>query len=59
MDTFSTMVDVVFVLSLLAATGYPLLAMSPFARHTDQFRDPQTGRRLGESARLTQGWREE
>lgn len=53
------MIVVVFVLTVLALAAYALFAMSPFARHTDQFRDPETGKRLGESPRLTQGWPEE
>jgi hypothetical protein len=59
MNAVYTVIVVVFVLSVLATAAYTLYAMSPFARHADRFRDPQTGQRLGESPRLTQGWRDE
>ena len=59
MNTVSTIVVVFFVLSVLAVAAYALFEMSPFAQHADRFRDPQTGKRLGESPRLTRGWSEE
>jgi hypothetical protein len=58
MNAAYTVIVVVFVLSVLVTAAYTLYAMSPFARHADRFRDPQTGKRLGESPRLTQGWRD-
>ena len=52
MNTLYTLIVVVFVISVLAVVAYALFEMSPFARHADRFRDPQTGKRLGESPRL-------
>jgi hypothetical protein len=52
MNSLYTVIVVVFVLSVLAVAAYTLFQMSPFARHADSFRDPQTGKRLGESPRL-------
>ena len=37
---------------MLAVVAYSLFEMSPFARHADLFRDPMTGKRIGESP----GW---
>ncbi len=47
-----TVIVVFFVLSVLTVVAYALFEMSPFARHADCFRDPLTGKRLGESPRL-------
>ena len=52
MNALSTVIVVVFVLSVLAVAAYTLFEMSPFAQHADRFRDPRTGERLGESPRL-------
>jgi hypothetical protein len=35
-----------------AAVAYALFEMSPFARHSDQFRDPRTGKARGSSPHL-------
>jgi len=59
MNTVSTIVVVFFVVFVLAVAAYALFEMSPFGRHIDRFRDPQTGKRLGESPRLTNGWSDE
>jgi hypothetical protein len=42
----------VFVTSVLAFAGYALLKISPFATHSDRYRDPDTGRRLYDSPHL-------
>jgi hypothetical protein len=42
----------VFVLGVLAVVAWALFETSPFARHTDQFRDPRTGERTRPSPRL-------
>jgi len=47
-----TTLVMVFVIGALAALGYALFEMSPWARHTDQYRDPETGKKLGEAPRL-------
>jgi hypothetical protein len=52
MQALYTIVVFVFVLAVLATVGFALFAMSPFARHKEQFRDPRTGRRLSESPHL-------
>ncbi len=59
MNTVYTIVVVVFVLSVLGVAAYALFEMSPFAQHADRFRDPKTGKRLGESPHLTRGWPDE
>jgi len=52
MHIIGTAVVMVFVIGTLVAVGYALFAMSPWARHTDQFRDPGTGKRIGEAPHL-------
>jgi hypothetical protein len=52
MSTLWIIVAFVFVLAVLAVVAYTLFEASPFARHTEQFRDPRTGRRRGESPHL-------
>ncbi len=52
MNSLFTIIVVFFVVSVLGVAAYTLFEMSPFARHTDRFRDPLTGRRTGESPRL-------
>jgi hypothetical protein len=53
MDAFiATFAVFVFVAGVLAVVVWALFEMSPFARHTDQFRDPRTGERTGPSPRL-------
>ena len=42
----------VFVFGTLAIVGWALFKMSPFARHSDEFRDPRTGKFKGHSPRL-------
>ena len=46
-----TVIVFLFVVVVLGTVGFALYAMSPFARHTDHFRDPSTGKRL-ETPRL-------
>jgi hypothetical protein len=52
MQALYTIVVFVFVLAVLGTVAYALFAMSPFARHKDHFRDPRTGKRVGESPHL-------
>ncbi len=42
----------VFVFAVLGFVAYGFFEVSPFAHHADHFRDPRTGRRLGESPHL-------
>ncbi len=47
-----TVIVIAFVITVLALVGYALFEMTPFATHTDQLRDPRTGKRRWESPRL-------
>jgi hypothetical protein len=42
----------VFVLGVLALVAFAFYAMSPFASHSDRYRDPATGKRTSDSPRL-------
>ena len=52
MSTLFTIIVFAIVLAGLAVGVWALFEMSPFAKHQDQFRDPVTGKRRGESPRL-------
>jgi hypothetical protein len=52
MSTVFTIIVFAVVLAGLAVGAWALFELSPFARHQEQFRDPLTGRRSGESPRL-------
>lgn len=52
MHTLLTIFVVAFVLGVWAVVAYALFKLSPFARHSDHFRDPRTGARIGKSPRL-------
>jgi len=52
MHFIGTAVVMVFVIGTLVAVGYALYEMSPWARHSDEYRDPKTGQRIGEAPRL-------
>jgi hypothetical protein len=41
-----------FVTSVFALAGYALMKISPFATHSDHYRDPETGKRLFGSPHL-------
>ncbi len=41
-----------FVFSVLALVGLALFKISPFARHADHYRDPETGKRRFNSPRI-------
>ncbi len=43
---------IAFVLVVLAWLAYGFFKVSPFAHHSDQYRDALTGRRIGESPHL-------
>jgi hypothetical protein len=51
MEAAITVVVFLFVVAVLAAVGYALFQVTPFAAHRDRFRDARTGRRI-ESPRL-------
>ena len=52
MDTVYIVIVVVFVVAVLGAVAYALFEMSPFAKHADHYRDPETHKRVGQSPRL-------
>lgn len=53
MDTFiGTFLTFAFVIGVLAVVAWALFEISPFARHSDQFRDPRTGKRKWDSPHL-------
>jgi hypothetical protein len=52
MNTFFTVVVFAFVIAVLAVVAYAFFEASPFARHTDMFRDSRTGNWRGQSPRL-------
>jgi len=41
-----------FVLAVLVVIAFGLFELTPLAHHSDQFRDPRTGKRRGESPHL-------
>jgi hypothetical protein len=52
MQALSTVIVFIFVIGVLGTVAFALFEITPFARHRDRFRDPRTGKRLGESPRL-------
>ena len=40
------------VISLLGLVGFAIFQISPFGRHSDHYRDPETGKRRFDSPRL-------
>ena len=52
MGTLGTIMVFAVVLAGLVVGVWALFEMSPFAKHKDQFRDPVTGKRKGQSPRL-------
>jgi hypothetical protein len=52
MEILWTTVVMVFVVGVLAVVAWCLFEMSPYAHHSDVFRDPVTGKFIGEPPRL-------
>jgi hypothetical protein len=52
MSTLLTIIVFAFVIAVGAFIAYTLYEASPFASHADQFRDPVTHKRRGESPHL-------
>lgn len=52
MNILFTVIVFAFVFAVLVIVAYAFFEVSPFAHHVDQFRDPRTGKRRGESPRL-------
>ena len=52
MNVMWMIVVIAFVLVVLGLVAYALFELTPFADHSEQFRDPSTGVRLWESPHL-------
>ena len=52
MSTLFAVLSIVFVIVVVVFLAFPLFESSPFAHHTDQFRDPRTGERRKGAPRL-------
>ncbi len=52
MGTLFVVIVLAFVVSVLAVVGFGLFELTPFARDSDPFRDPRTGRRRWDSPHL-------
>ena len=52
MNIVFLIIVLVFVISILGMAGFAIFQISPFAHHTDHYRDPETGKRRFESPRL-------
>ena len=52
MSTFWIVVSTVFVVGVLTLVAYVVFELTPFARHSETFRDPRTLRRIGTSPHL-------
>jgi hypothetical protein len=52
MTALYTVIVFVFVIAVLATVAFAVFEITPFAKHKDRFRDPQTGKRLTDSPRL-------
>jgi len=50
-----TLVVLSFVIAVLLVVGYVLFEMSPFGRHRDHYRNPQTGKRRWDPPNLEDG----
>lgn len=55
--TIVAFVVVALVFAGLAAVGYALFELTPFARHDDRYRDPRTGRHFVQAPHL-ENWNE-
>ena len=52
MEALFTAIAVAFVVLVLAVVVFALFELTPFARSTNEFRDPRTGKRIGDSPHL-------
>ena len=52
MTALFTVVVLAFVAVVLLLTAYAIYELTPFAKHADHYRDPETGQRRGSSPRL-------
>ena len=52
MDIVILIIVFAFVISVLGVVGFTLFEMSPFAHHSDHYRDAETRKRRFDSPRL-------
>ena len=52
MEALFAVIVMAFVILVLALVAFALFELTPFARTTNEFRDPRTGERIGESPHL-------
>jgi hypothetical protein len=52
MNTVFLVISLAFVASVLALVGYSIFELTPYARHKDHYRDPESGKRRFDSPRL-------
>jgi hypothetical protein len=52
MSTFFAVLMFLFVVVVLVFLAIPFFEATPLAHHRDQYRDPRTGKRIGQSPRL-------
>jgi hypothetical protein len=52
MTALFTIVVMAFVVFVLLIAAYAFFEITPFAKHSDHYRDPKTGKRRGDSPRL-------
>jgi len=50
-----TIIVLVFVVAVLALVAFALFEMSPFGRHSDRYRDPETHKRRFKAPNLEDG----
>jgi hypothetical protein len=52
MAALFTIIVLLFVVGVLATVAYAVFEVTPFAKHKDHYRDPETGERRWESPYL-------
>jgi hypothetical protein len=52
MTALFTVIVIAFVLVVLALVAFAVFEVTPFAKHSDHYRDPKTGKRRWSSPRL-------
>ncbi len=52
MNMIFLVIAMVFVFTVLGLVAYSIFAVTPYARHKDHYRDPDTGERRFSSPRL-------
>lgn len=52
MNILFTTIVAVFVVGVLALVVYCMFELTPFSRHAEHYRDPDTGKRLFDSPNL-------